>query len=84
MRKAEPNALAGPALATDDLTNRFQLHCQHFVGGNDLVESVGDLGFETLAPAREAYREITDTHRLKRLMEATQRRLAVRSQPGGC
>ena len=84
MRKAEPNAFADPALAADDLTNRFQLACQYLVGRNDLIESVGDLGFDAFAPARQAYREIANAHRLKRLMQAMQRRLAVRSQPWGC
>ncbi len=43
MREAELDALAGLAFAADDLADMFELLRHPLVGGDDLVERVGDL-----------------------------------------
>ena len=46
VRQAELDALAGLAFAADDLADMFELLRHPLVGGDDLVEGVGDLAGE--------------------------------------
>ena len=51
-RQAEPDALAGLALAADDLADALELLRHALVGGDDLVEGVGDLAHDADLVAR--------------------------------
>ena len=64
--KAEPNALLGLALPADHLADPLELLRHALIGGDDLVERVGDLALDAEPVAGHAHREIADAHRLKR------------------
>ena len=68
-RQAEPHALAGLALAADHLADSLELLRHALVGGDDLVEGIGDLAREADLVARQAHREIADAHGLQRMQE---------------
>ena len=70
------HALLGLAFAADALADALELLRHALVGGDDLVERVGDLAFDAEPVARHADREVADPHRL-------QRRPAVRAD-GSC
>jgi hypothetical protein len=62
-------ALAGLALAADDLAHPFELLGHALVGGHDLVERVGDLAEDPELIAGHPHREIADPHGLQRLQQ---------------
>ena len=66
------DALAGLALAADDLPDMLELLRHALVGGDDLVEGIGDLAGEAGLVARQPHREIADPHRLQRLKQLGQ------------
>src|SRR5205085_4081919 len=65
VRQAELDPLPGLALAADDLADMFQLLRHALVGGDDLVEGVGNLAADAGAVYRQAYREIAEPNRLQ-------------------
>ena len=65
MRQAELDALLGLALAADALADALELLRHALVGGDDLVEGVGDLAFDAEPVARHADREVADPHGLQ-------------------
>ena len=65
-RNAEPHALPGLAFLADQLADPLELLRHALVGGDDLVEGVGDLAGDAELVARHADREIADPHRLER------------------
>jgi hypothetical protein len=70
--------LAGLAVAPDHLPDPVELLCHALVGGNDLVERVGDLAHQADLIARHADGEIADPHRLERAQQLVEfRRAAV-------
>ena len=92
--EAETHALTGLAFAAHDLADALELPRHALVGGDDLVEGVGDLAHEADLVARHAHREIADPHGLQRVEEFVQfgslapvdlrrRRLADGSRRGG-
>src|SRR5262249_27729697 len=56
--KAELDALPGLAFTADHLADALQLLRHAFIGGNDLVEGVGDLALDAEMVAGHAHREI--------------------------
>ena len=66
---AEAHALAGLAFPADDLADALELLGHALVGGDDLVEGVGDLADDADLIARHPHREIADPHRLQRLQQ---------------
>src|SRR6266852_6256955 len=71
-RQAELDALAGLAFAADHLADIFELMRHAFVGGDDLVEGVGNLAGKTGPVGRQPHREIADPHRLQGLQHVVQ------------
>ena len=65
----ELDALAGLALAPDDLADMLELLRHALVGRDDLVEGVGDLAGEAGPVARQPHREVADPHRLQRVQQ---------------
>src|SRR6185437_7345156 len=63
--QAEPHALPGAALAADHLADVLEFLGHALVGGDDLVEGVGDLAHQSDAVAGHAHREVADPHRLQ-------------------
>src|SRR5215469_2468685 len=61
----EADALARLALLAHDLAHLLELLCHALVGGDDLVEAIGDLAGDAGLVARQANREIADAHRLE-------------------
>ena len=57
--------LPGSAFLANRLANTFQLLCHLLIGGDDLVESVGNLTFQTCPRTRQAHGEIAVTHGLE-------------------
>ena len=68
------HALAGLALAADDLADAFELLRHALVGGDDLVEGVGDLAQDTDLVAGHAHGEVAHAHGLQRVQEIMQLR----------
>jgi hypothetical protein len=84
IRQAELDALAGLALAADDMADAVELLRHALVGGDDLVEGVRDLAEDAGLAARHAYREIAHAHGLQRIQELVQfGRRAARELPFG-
>ena len=87
MRQSQLDALPGLALAPDDLADMRQLFRHALVGGDDLVERVGDLACEPGAIVGQAHREIAEANGLQRVQHVAQieavlglrRRIRVRS-----
>src|SRR5207244_827928 len=69
LRVVEAGALAGLALAADDLADALELLRDLLVGGDDLVERVGDLAVDALEVAREPDGEVAAAHLLQRAQE---------------
>ena len=69
-RKAD--ALLGLALLADALADPLELLRHALVGGDDLVEGVGDLAFDAEPVARQANRKVADPHRLQRRKQIVQ------------
>ena len=67
--KAEADALAGAALAAHHLADPLELLGHALVGGDDLVEGVGDLAEDADAVAGHAHGEVADPHGLQRVKE---------------
>ena len=70
--QAELHALAGLALAADDLADALELLRHALVGGDDLVEGVGDLAEQADLVAGHPDREVADPHGLQRAQEIMQ------------
>ncbi len=70
--EAEAHALAGLAFAPHHLTDPFELMGNALIGGDDLVEGVGDLAHDADAVAGHAHGEIADPHGLQRVQQFTQ------------
>ncbi len=62
--EAEPHTLLGAAVAADHLPDPLELPRHALVGGDDLIECIGDLADDADAIAGHAHREIADPHRL--------------------
>ena len=62
---AEAYAIAGLALAPDDLADVLELAGHALVGGRDIVESVGDLAEDADLVAGHADREVAEPHCLQ-------------------
>ena len=76
--EVEFDPLPGLSLAADDLADALQLLRHALVGGDDLIERVGDLALDPEMVARHPDREIACTHRLQRVQQILHRiRLAV-------
>ena len=87
-RQAELHPLAGLAFAADDLADLLQLLGHALVGGDDVVEGVGDLAGEADLVARQADGEIADAHRLQGVQQIAHRagrifKIGGRGYPGG-
>ncbi len=63
--EVELDALPGLAFAADDLADALQLLRHALVGGDDLVEGVGDLALDAEVIAGHPHREIARAHRLQ-------------------
>ena len=63
---AEPHALAGLPLATDNLADALELLRHPLIGGDDLVERIRDLAVDPEIIAAHAHREVAGTHGLER------------------
>src|SRR5215475_6560961 len=61
----EPRTLARPPFLADRLSKSLQLLRHLLVGGHDLIESVGDLPFQSRPRTRQADREISIAHALQ-------------------
>src|SRR6185437_6056765 len=59
--------LAGLAFFADDIPDPLELPRQVLIGGDDVVESIGYLAFQTYPVAGESHREIARAHRLEPL-----------------
>ena len=70
--QAKAHALAGLAFAAHHLPNALELSRHALVGGDDLIEGIGDLAHEADLVACHAHREITDAHRLQGMQELAQ------------
>ena len=68
-RQAKAHALASLALAAHHLPNALELPRHALVGGDDLIEGVGDLAHEADLVAGHAHREIADAHCLQGMQE---------------
>ena len=68
-RAAELDALPGLALLADDGADPLQLAGHPGVGGDDLVEGVGDLALEAGPVAGQPHREVAVAHGLQRAQE---------------
>ena len=71
-REAELDALAGLALAADHLADALELLRHALVGGDDLVEGIGDLADQADMVAGHADGEIADAHGLQGVQEFVQ------------
>ena len=69
LRQAEAHALAGLAFAAHHLPNALELTRHALVGGDDLIEGIGDLAHDADLVARHAHREIADAHGLQGMQE---------------
>ena len=67
--KTEADALAGAALAPDHLADPLELLGHSLIGGDDIIEGVGDLADDADAVAGHAHGKIADLHRLQRVEE---------------
>ncbi len=72
MGHAELDALAGLALAADDLADALELLGHALVGGDDLVEGVGDLAGDADVVAGHADGEVAGPHGLQGMQEFVQ------------
>ena len=70
--EAELDALPGFAFAADDLADALQLLRHALIGGDDLVECVGDLALDAEMIAGHPHREIPAAHRLQRVQQILQ------------
>ncbi len=70
--QAEPHALAGLAFAADHLADALELLRHALVGGDDLVEGVGDLAGDADLVAGHADGEVADAHGLQGMQEVVQ------------
>ncbi|WP_207541163.1 hypothetical protein [Sabulicella rubraurantiaca] len=61
----EAHTLSGPPLPADDLPDLLELLRHSLVGGDNLVEDVGDLAGETHMPSGKTGREVAGPHRLQ-------------------
>ena len=59
------HAMARLSVLADDLTGALELACQLLIGGDDLVEGVGDLAGEAGVITRQAHGEIAVAHGLE-------------------
>jgi hypothetical protein len=67
--KAELHALARLSFAAHDLADTLELLRHALVGGDDLVEGVGDLAQQADLTAGHAYREVPHAHGLQRIQK---------------
>ena len=72
LETAEADALLGLAFLADPLADALELLRHALVGGDDLVERVGDLAFDADAVARHANRKVANPHRLQRRQQLMQ------------
>ena len=70
--KTKTYTLAGLALPSDHLADAFELLGHALIGGNDLVEGVGDLAHDADPVSGHADRKVANTHRLKRMQKLLQ------------
>src|SRR5262249_18731098 len=63
----KPHPLTGLALPADGFAHALELLRHPFIGGDDLVERVGDLAGDPDLVARHPHREITDPPGLQRM-----------------
>ena len=82
MRQSQLDALAGLALAPDNLADMRQLFRHPLVGGDDLVERVGDLAGEPGAVVGQAHREIAEANGLQRVQYVAQIEIVLGLRPG--
>ena len=68
----KPHARARLAFAADDLADPLELLRHPLVGGDDLVEGVGDLALQADLVARHANREIAGARELQRREQVAQ------------
>src|SRR5215469_13907067 len=61
--------MARLSVLADDLSGALELACQALIGGDYLVEGVGDLAGKTGVITREAYGKIPVAYRLQRAQE---------------
>ena len=69
----ELDALAGLALLADHIAHALQLLGHALVGGDDVVEGVGDLAGDAGLVAGQADGKVAGLHRLQRLQKLFQR-----------
>ena len=72
VRQSELHALARLAFAPHDMADALSLLCHALVGGDDLIEGVGDLAEQTELAACHAHREFADAHGLQGIEEVVQ------------
>ena len=68
-RSAELDTLARLALAADHRADAFELAGHPRVGGDDVVDGVGDLAVEAGPVARQPDREVALSHRLEHMQQ---------------
>ena len=66
------HALARLALAADHLADLLELLRHPLVGGDDLVEGVGDLALDAELVAGHPHREVADPHGLQRVKQVVE------------
>src|SRR5262245_28234475 len=72
VRQAELHPLAGLAFATHDMADALELLRHALVGGDDLVEGVGNLAEDPDLVARHADGEVAHAHGLQRIQQIVQ------------
>ena len=84
VRQAELHALAGLAFAAHDMADALELLRHALVGGDDLVERIGDLAEQADLVAGHAHGEVAHAHRLQRIEQIVQLgRAAIETAVGG-
>jgi hypothetical protein len=65
----EFDSVAGLAFATDDLTDAFKLLRHPLIGGDNVIEGIGDFSDEAVLLAGHPDRKIAGAHRAKSLQQ---------------
>ena len=65
----EPHPRAGFPFPTDNLADLLQLLSHPLVGGNDIVEGIGDLARQLGPVSRQPNGKVAGAHGLKRIEE---------------
>ena len=71
--QVEPDALPGFSFAADDLSDALELLRHSLVGGDDLVEGIGNLALDPEMIAGHSHRKIAGAHCLQGVQQILQR-----------